>query len=545
MSTPSSDADQTPTWSSSSTMIEATGVPQLDTVLGGGLPKGSLAIILGSPGSGKTTLASQIAFAAAKRGQKALLLTALSEPTTKLLGHLQSYNFFAPELVGNEVQIFSIQQFLTQGKPPAAQDIVAAVRQTRANLVVLDGFQAIRALEPDFITSRQLLYDLGARLSLLGTTTIITTEADPRDPTLFPEMTTGDLLIGLYFILNGTRAFRSLEILKVRGRAPMLGRHSMVLSEDGVQVYPRLEACSHQLPRSDTKSVEHKKERVTFGLLELDTLLGGGLTRQTSTLLTGSLGTGKTLLALQFALSGIPKGENALFLTFRETREQLLLKAESFQLGEQLRAALAPGGGLTLQRWEPVEVDPDQVATTMLNILSENNIRRVVIDSIAELERAVIESSGKDRVSNYLAALLAMLRSRDITLLALKESPKAVSTDVDFSADALSILAENVILVQHLAVNNRLHRVISVLKMRFSAHDHNLREFIITSPEGVRVLTPQESGLDTLAGLTREASGHSGYLSPIYQAPPQRGGVYDVTGPCSSRNRYITHSHCR
>lgn len=526
MSTSSSDADQTPVWSSSSTMIEPTGVPQLDTVLGGGLPKGSLAIILGPPGSGKTTLASQIAFSVAKRGQKALLLTALSEPTTKLLNHLQSYSFFTPELVGNEVQIFSIQQFLAQGKSPTAQDIVAAVRQTHANLVVLDGFQAIRALEPDFITSRQLLYDLGTRLSLLGTTTIITTEADPRDPTLFPEMTTGDLLMGLYFTLTGTRAFRSLEILKVRGRAPMLGRHSMVLSEDGVQVYPRLEACSHLLNHFSTKSIESKKERVTFGLLELDTLLGGGLNRQTSTLLAGSLGTGKTLLALQFALSGIPKGENALFLSFRETPEQLMLKAEAFQLGEQLRAALAPGGGLTLQRWEPVEIDPDEVATKMLAALDANGIRRVVIDSIVELERAVIESSGKDRVSNYLAALLAILRSRDITLLALKEISKAVSTQVDFSADTLSILAENVVLVQHLAVNNRLHRVISVLKMRFSAHDHNLREFIITSPEGICVLTPQESGLDTLAGLTREAERNSGYLSPIYQEPPsERGSV--------------------
>ncbi|EFH82090.1 ATPase domain-containing protein [Ktedonobacter racemifer] len=526
MSTPSSDADQTPTWSSSSNMTEATGVPQLDIVLGGGLPKGSLAIILGSPGSGKTTLASQIAFSVARHGQKALLLTALSEPTTKLLSHLQSYSFFAPELVGNEVQIFSIQQFLTQGKLPAAQDIVAAVRQTRANLVVLDGFQAIRALEPDFVTSRQLLYDLGARLSLLGTTTIITTEADPRDPTLFPEMTTGDLLIGLYFTLNGTRAFRSLEILKVRGRAPMLGRHSMVLGKDGVQVYPRLEDRSHMIDHSSTRVAASKEDRATFGLLELDTLLGGGLTRRTSTLLAGSLGTGKTLLALQFALSAIPKGEKTLFLSFRETRDQLLLKAESFHLGEQLRTALAPGGGLILQRWEPVEIDPDEVATTMLNTLNENGIRRVVIDSIAELERAVVESSGRDRVSNYLAALLAMLRSRDITLLALKEAPKAISTDVDFSADTLSILAENVILVQHLAVNNSLHRVISVLKMRFSAHDHNVREFIITSPEGISVLTPQESDLDTLAGLTREVSRNSGYLSPTYQEPPSdRGSV--------------------
>ncbi len=100
MSTPPFDATS---GLSSQGALLPTGVPQLDRVLGGGLPRGALAIILGPPGSGKTTLASQIAFAAAKRGQQALFLTALSEPTTKLLEHLRSYHFFVPDLVGSMI----------------------------------------------------------------------------------------------------------------------------------------------------------------------------------------------------------------------------------------------------------------------------------------------------------------------------------------------------------------------------------------------------------------------------------------------------------
>src|SRR5437879_1520868 len=92
--------------------LEPTEVPQLDLILGGGLPQGALVIILGPPGSGKTTLTSQIAFAAARRGQHALFLTALSESTTKLLDHLRSYRFFAPDLLGSALQVFSLQQFL-------------------------------------------------------------------------------------------------------------------------------------------------------------------------------------------------------------------------------------------------------------------------------------------------------------------------------------------------------------------------------------------------------------------------------------------------
>ena len=506
--------------------LEPTGVPQLDLVLGGGLPRGALTILLGPPGSGKTTLASQIAFAAAGRGQQALFLTALSEPTTKLLEHLQSYRFFNRDLIGSAVQVFSLQQFLSRGTATTGQEIVAAVRQTQANLVVLDGFQAMRDLEPDVVASRQLLYNLGTRLSLQGTTILITTEASPRDPVFFPEMTTADVLIGLYYELGGVRAFRGVEVLKVRGQAMLPGRHSLTLSEAGMQVFPRLETrVSHPTFEGWTAAISTVAplERATFGLKELDDLLGGGLPRQTSTLLTGSLGVGKTLLGLQFVLAGVSSGEPALFLGFRETGEQLLLKAGAFGLGERLRAALAASGGLLLQRWEPIEVDPDQVATDLLASLERTGARRVVIDSIAEVERALGESSGQARVSNYLAALLAALRTRGVTLLAIKETAKVVTTQLDFSADALAVLAENVLLVQQLAYHGRLHRVLSILKMRFSSHDYTLREFQITAPEGIRVLMPDESGREVLVGLTEQQSGSAEVVEPpLYQEVPSQ-----------------------
>jgi circadian clock protein KaiC len=339
---------------------------------------------------------------------------------------------------------------------------------------------------------------------------LITTEADPRDPAHFPEMTTGDALIGLYFSLQGVRAFRSLEVLKVRGRAPLPGRHSLMLNAEGVHIFPRLESLSKRATFEGWQgATSHaaSQERATFGLPELDTLLSGGLTRHTSTLLTGSVGTGKTLLALQFALTGVSEGEGAVFLGFRETGEQLVQKADAFDMGSQLRKALAPGGGLMLQRWEPIELDPDQIAANLLAALEQTGARRMVIDSVAELERAVLESSGAERTSNFLSALLAALRARGVTLLAIKEAPKGVTTQLDFSMDALGVLAENVLLVQQLAYRGKLHRILSIPKMRFSAHDYRLREFVVAPPEGIRVLTSDESGEEVLAGLAEEQAG--------------------------------------
>lgn len=509
--------------------LEPTGIPQLDLVLGGGLPRGALIIVLGSPGSGKTTLASQIAFAAARRGQRALILTAFSEPTIKLLEHLRGYRFFAPDLIGESLQVLSLQQFLSQGIDAAEQEILAAARQTQARWVVLDGFQGIRGLAPDERATRQLLYTLGTRLSVQGTTTLITAEADPRDPALFPEMTTGDVLLGLYFELNGVRTTRGLEVIKFRGREPLPGRHSFDITEEGVTVFPRLEtrASYRGAPVEDSASPPPLPERASFGLPELDEMLAGGLTRRTSTLLAGSLGTGKTLLALHFALAGVSGGEPTLFLSFRETLDQLLARADVFSQGQRMRAALAPGGGLIFHRWEPIELDADQVAADLLATIERARVRRLVIDSIAELERAVAESAAPQRVPNYLAALLAALRTRGVTLLAIKETSKLVAAELDFSADVLSVLAENVMFMQQVIYENQLHRVLSILKMRFSSHDYTLREIVIAPPEGIRVLKPGES-LDGLLDGLAGRQGRPGYRptgAPRADPPPEGQGT--------------------
>lgn len=490
---------------------DRTGVRSLDALLGGGLPRGSLVLIMGLPGSGKTTLASQIAFTAARSGRRVLILTALSESTNKLIAHLSAFTFFDPALVGGPVQFLSLQGSLPDGLEATGTTILAEARRMRADLVMLDGFRGMRNVDANPQAAREFLYNLGTTLGTLGCTTLITSETDPRDPTFFPETTTADVILGLHYQLLGVRQYRGIEVIKARTAAPVPGLHALTLGVDGASVYPQLEErvsldalggdaqTQGAAPAVDAKPA---RARVTFDLPELDAMLSGGIPHATCTLLAGSLGTGKTLLALHFALAGVRAGERVVYLGFRESREQLLQAAAEFRIGPELERALHPGGGLTLLEVPPFKIDADILGDRLLAELDQTGAQRLVVDSIAELERAIRRSPDPNRLEDYLAALLHAMRRRRVTGLLVKETDKALAATLDFSADPLSLLAENVLLLQQLPFRGRLYRILSILKLRFSAHDATLREFRVAAPEGVTVLQPFTSVSGVLAGIT-------------------------------------------
>lgn len=512
--------------SNSSGRSITTGIPHLDMILGGGVPRGALVLVMGLPGSGKTTLASQIAFTAARAGQTALVLTALSESTSKLLEHLRAFSFFDPNLVGGPAQFLSLQGTLGQGLGATAETIIAEARRVRADLIMLDGFRGMRSVDTEPQAAREFLYTLGTTLGTLGITTLITSETDPRDPTFFPETTTADVILGLHYQLLGVRQYRGIEVIKARAVAPLPGLHSLTLGIDGIGVYPQLEERvsyatlgpdaqaqgaapqAGSAPIADVEAETPSKaplaRRATFDLPELDAMLKGGIPRTTCTLLAGSLGVGKTLMALHWALAGVRAGEQTVFLGFREDREQLELAAEPFQIAPELERALQPRGGLIFLEAPPIKINADILADRLISELDKTGAKRLVVDSVAELERAILRGLDPGRLEDYLAAFLRAMRARRVTALLLKETDKALAATLDFSADPLSVLAENVLLLQQLPYRGQLHRILSILKLRFSDHDTTLREFRINAPMGVEVLEPFESNLGVLAGITRD-----------------------------------------
>jgi circadian clock protein KaiC len=163
MGIPRSDwTDDGPT--AASVHIDPTGVRGLDAVLGGGLPRGALMIVNGPPGSGKTILASPIAFAAAHAGRRAALFTLLSEGPIKLIEHLSSLRFFDPDLARETAQVISLQGLLEKGLEGTTEELIATAQQMRGGVLVLDGFSGLRQSQFELQASYRFLYRMGGAL---------------------------------------------------------------------------------------------------------------------------------------------------------------------------------------------------------------------------------------------------------------------------------------------------------------------------------------------------------------------------------------------
>lgn len=375
------------------------GVPNLDLVLGGGLVAGSLVMVTGEPGCGKTILTQQIAFHAAARGEQVLILTTLSEPHLKLLGYLGTLAFFDEGLVGQRIELLNIYRQLQDDFANVGATIVRLVRERRASLLVLDSFDSVRDLAPNEVAAKELIYELSAGLGLLGVTTLVVAAA-PGAP-YAPELAIADTIIALRHEHHGARTLATLEVTKMRGAAQRNGRHAYRITAAGVEVYPRQETVP-------PPAAAPAGGRVPFDLPALDAMLDGGPPAGDSTAIVGDPGAGKTLLALQFVLAGARRGERVLFVSFQETRRQLLAKAAA--LGLEIPAALAAHDGAIIH-YVPADLDADAVLADVRRRIAAG-VTRLAIDTLPDLLGGVPDAG---RRPGFVAALLAYARAAGVT----------------------------------------------------------------------------------------------------------------------------------
>ncbi len=504
--------------------LDSTYVRGFDEILGGGLARGSLLLLAGPPGSGKTILVTEMAFHVAAHGGHALIFSTFSEPTNKLLTHIRNLAFYQHEQVGRTIEFLNIQQFLREGLDETIEEVVRTARQRRAAFVALDSFAGIRDVAGSEFEGRKFVYEIGNRLNMLGTTTAITSEANAQESRFFPEAATADVVVNLRFDTVGVRARRSIEVIKARGAEPLVGLHAVVIDQHGVWIIPKVEARAllalpaqspqnaepdHTVPlatEGDATPTKAPPTRISIGLPWLDDRLGGGLVPSTATLVVGTLGAGKTMLGLHFALAGVRAQEPTLFLSFRESAEQLLLHSSAFSWKPELMAASATGR-LKLVSILPIEIRTDIVVEQLIALLDAHHIRRLVIDGISELERAISANGFEDRMDDFFAALLQIMRLHGVTALFLRNTPEALQDTQNLAHGPISLLTDNLIWLRQEMRGDQFVRILAILQTRFSAHSMQSVQYAIAAPEGIlmvgaaRPFTPKSARRAPRAGL--------------------------------------------
>ena len=460
----------------------ATGVPGLDAILGGGLPEYSFNIIVGPPGSGKTTLANQIMFSLATREKPALFFTVLGEPPLKMLRYQQQFSFFIPDSITDTIRFVSLSDDIATGD--YAQVLARIVREVEVSppgLVFVDSFRSVmyeaRQLPRDSISLQQFIQQLGVQLSCWQATSFLIgeywSESDHH-----PVFTVADGLISLHQSVYRNSMVRKIQIQKMRGQATRPGMHTFRITSEGVAVYPTALVLD-TLGDVPTAAGERRgRPRLATGIARLDEMLGGGLPLGYSLLVAGPSGSGKTVLATAFLAEGVRQGEAGVIVAFEQTPSQSWMRTLDDMIGN---------GQVGLINTRSLDLSIDEIVYRLTELIQRMNATRVVIDSLSGFELAVAPTFRED-FRESLFRMFAVLSKLGVTVLMTSELEDRY-TDLRFSPYGAAFLTDAIIVQRYIEVESRLQRVMAVVKVRASDHNKEIRRYEITD-EGIVIGEP-------------------------------------------------------
>ncbi len=455
-----------------------TGVPGLDEIMGGGLPEYSFNIIAGSPGAGKTTLGHQIMFANATPERPALYFTVLGEPPVKMLRYQQQFTFFDETRVGSAIRFINLSQVVLEKDLDAVlEEITRHVDAASPGIVMVDSFRTVvrKVHGESELQLQAFVQDLALHLASWQATTFLLGEYDEGEMRGNPAFTVADGLFWLYQVVERNAVVRKLQIVKLRGQASIPGMHTFRISEAGLETFSRTLGLT---PKKEKKA---STRRLSTGVAELDTMMGGGIPEGDSILVAGSSGTGKSLLASHFIAEGIRQGESAVVAVFEERPRGYMDRAKNFNIDLETPKK---EGRLEILYLRPLDLSVDEALREILKAVEGTDAKRLVIDSLAGFEMALAPGF-RTEFRESLYRMLGALAGIGVTVLSTVEIEESF-TDFRFSNFAVSFLADDIIRLSYVEIEAQLRKILMIVKMRGSGYSNDIREYFIT-PEGFSI----------------------------------------------------------
>ena len=456
-----------------------TGVKGLDAILGGGFVRPSIVLVAGNAGTGKTTLVMQSLFNSAKNDEICMYITALSEPIAMINNFMSQFSFYNFSLLGKgNVKYVPIGiDVIHNGSKAIIQELERNIETIRPDRIVIDSINVFSyGLNEE--SQREFYYDFFTSMKGWNSLVLITGEFAEEE---LIKSTLSYMVDGIIYITNEPfyeNNIRYLNILKMRGIEFYGGKHSCKIKKEGFTVFPRMRARARP---------SFSSEKISTGIKGLDKMTGGGFIRSSSILVSGSSGTGKTILGMQFIMDGLLKNEPGIIVSFEEDIEQIRENSTMFDwnLKEFENKNL-------LKIISPLEYDAYELALLIEESIDKMKARRLLLDGAGRLKRMLPKYA---QLPEYIGNINNILKNKNVTAIYTNESSNLTGA-TKITGMGISPFMDTVVLLRYVEIKSEMRKAISVLKMRGSEHDKEIREFVI-SKNGAEIKMPfsEYSGL--------------------------------------------------
>ena len=450
-----------------------TGIAGLDDVLNGGLIPSRLYLVEGTPGSGKTTLAFQFLMEGVRLGEPVLYI-ALSESAEEIRDVAASHGWSLDgvtihELIAPSDPLEADEQYTVFHpseieRAETVRSLVEQVENLHPARVVVDSLSELRLLSGGALRYRRQILGLkrffsGRRCTVLLLDDLTSSDDDPE----ILSIVHGALLLEHTKPRYGLQR-RMLSVTKYRGSDFRSGYHDYAIRRGGLEIFPRLIAAEYRRTSS--------RAQLDSGVPGLDTMLGGGIERGTSTLLLGAAGTGKSTLAAMFAARAAARGLRASMFLFDESQNTLLSRMAGLGVDlEQHRTS----GEVAIQQVDPAELSPGEFGHRIRRAVLDDDVSIVVIDSL----NGYLQSMPDEQfLIIHLHELLTFLGQHGVATILLSAHQGVIGPAMISPVDA-SYLADSIVLLRYFELDGEVRQAISTVKKRGGTHERTIREFRI------------------------------------------------------------------
>jgi circadian clock protein KaiC len=474
--------------------LVSTGIAELDTILGGGLPSKHIYLIQGQPGVGKTTLALQFLITGRDAGESVLYVT-LSESSDDLKlsakGHgwsldgIEIYEHWSTAAANSEAYhtLFHPDEV---DLSETIHDLLDVVDRHKPSRIVFDSLSELRLLASDDLRYRRQIIALRDKFAAENCTVLLLDDKSVSNNDLQIQSVAHGVLQLQESAPDYGPVRRRLRIAKLRGVDYSSGFHDYKIETGGIRVFPRLVAAEHRN--------EFVPGKVSGNIPELDQMFRGGLDRGTTSLLIGPSGTGKSTIAMQFATTAASHGEKVAVYCFDERLSTLLDRTK--RLGMDLEGAISRDE-IVVTPIDPAELSPGEFAITVKAAVEDQGASIVVIDSLSGYFHAMPDARF---LMLQLHELLTFLGQKGVTTIIAVTQHGLLASDASSDLD-VSYLSDSILLFRYFEQGGEVRVAVSIFKRRAGQHERTIRQLSMSEEHGITLSAPLSDFQGILTGV--------------------------------------------